>query len=213
MFCDNHEGLKKASSSVRKAVLNTDFPKSAYLIIRGHSKNNYKWIPEDWKNGLTDLSTEPGVAHFLEQGKEPPDPHILLVSHEELKRAAARALSKWPQRKRKRAPDSEKPQNDRKRQAQEKPRKRSPDSANTQSARKRQQKEKPKDHGDRQKIFPTEQIGICPHCHKAADVSKFAVDPRGRCKCPQPNCRNQVKFLHWHCVKCSTKGRPLTKVT
>ena len=190
-FCDNHDGLKKASSSARKAVVNTDFPKSAYLVIPGHSNNNYRWMPENWKNGITDLSNEPAAAHFLEQGGELPDAHILLVSHEELKRAAAKALSDYPQRKRKGNPDIEK----------------------TQRAHKRQAKEKPQDHVVQQNIFPTEQVGICPHCHKAADVSKFTVDPRNRCRCPQQDCRSQEKFLHWHCVKCSNKGRPLPKVT
>ena len=100
-FCDHHEGMKNCSSKARKVVVNTEFPKSAYLVVPGHSKNNYRWIPADWKNGITDLSEKKDAAYVLEQGEKPTGAHILLVSSEELTRAAARALSSHPPRKRK----------------------------------------------------------------------------------------------------------------
>ena len=112
-FCDHHEGMKKCSSKARKVVVNTEFPKSAYLVVPGHSKNNYRWIPADWKNGITDLSEKKDAAYVLEQGEKPTGAHILLVSMEELTRAAARALSSHPPRKRK--PENQKTQSANKR--------------------------------------------------------------------------------------------------
>ena len=143
-FCNHHNGLKWRYSSARKAVVNTDFPKSAYLVIPGHSRNNYRWIPADWKTGVTDLKEMPDAAYLLENREKPTGTHILLVASEELKQAAARALLSCPQRKRK--PEIEETQNAQQRQA------------------------------TRQKIFSTEQVGICPDCGRATDVSKFTVD-------------------------------------
>ena len=178
-FCDNQDGLKKASSSARKAVVNTDFPKSAYLAVPGHSTNNYRWIPADWKTGVTDLREKPDAAYLLENREKPTGTHILLVASEELKQAAARALLSCPQRKRK------------------------PEIEETQSAQQRQ--------ATRQKMFSTEQVGICPDCGKATDVSKFTVDTRNRFRCPQPDCKKQKGLLRWHCSKCSSKGKVIAK--
>ena len=178
-FCDHHEGMKNCSSKARKVVVNTDFPKSAYLVVPGHSTNNYRWIPTDWKTGVTDLSKKPDAAYLLENKEKPTGTHILLVSSEELKLAAARALFSFPQRKRK--PEIEKTQSTQKKQA------------------------------TRQKLFSTEQVGICPDCGKATDVSKFTVDTRNRFRCPQQNCKKQKGLLRWHCSKCSSKGKAIAK--
>jgi hypothetical protein len=91
-FCNNHNGLKKSSSKARKQVVNTNFPKTAYLVIPGHSCYNYRHIPENWKNGTQDLSKLKGTAYFLSHRKKPTGTHLLLVCHKELKMAAASAL-------------------------------------------------------------------------------------------------------------------------
>ena len=179
-FCNHHNGLKSGSSSARKVVVNTDFPKSAYLVVPRHSRHNYRWIPADWKNGVTDLSEEPDAAYQLKQEKKPTGAHILLVSSEELKRAAARALLL----KRAAAKAIEK----------------------TQSLHKRQK-------ATQDFFFLTEQVGICPDCGKAADVSNFTVDMRNRFRCPQPDCKKQKSLLRWHCSKCSSKGKTTRKIT
>ena len=181
-FCNRQDGLKTSSSRARKVVVNTDFPKSAYLVVPGHSNNNYRWIPDDWKYGVTDLSEEPNAAYLLGQGEKPTGAHLLLVSSEELTLAAARATLSCP------------------------PRKRKPDIQKTQSAHERQAEDKTSKH-----IFSTEQVGICPDCGKAADVSKFTVDTRNRCRCPRPDCKKQKSLFHWHCSKCSSKGRTIAK--
>ena len=56
-------------------------------------------IPADRKNGTQDVSTLEGTAYFLGQRKTPTDAHLLLVSHEELQRATASALSSFPRRR------------------------------------------------------------------------------------------------------------------
>ena len=91
-FCDNYDGLKARSSKARTDVVNTDFPISARLVIPGCSKNNYRHISEDWKNGTQDLSDLQGAAYILGQRNKPTGPHLLLVSQKELKQAAASAL-------------------------------------------------------------------------------------------------------------------------
>ena len=70
---------------------------------------------------------------------------------------------------------------------------------------------KKKRQATREQFFSTEQVGICPDCGKAADVSKFTVDTRNRCRCPQPDCKKQKSLFHWHCSKCSSKGRAIAK--
>ena len=70
-FCDNYDGLKKHTSAARKDVVNTDFPKSTYLVIPGRSNNNYRWLPAEWKDGTQDLSTLKDVAYLLEKKEKP----------------------------------------------------------------------------------------------------------------------------------------------
>ena len=91
-FCDNYDGLKARHSKARRKVMNNDFPISARLVIPGCSKNNYRHISEDWKNGTQDLSDLQGAAYILGQRNKPTGPHLLLVSQKELKQAAASAL-------------------------------------------------------------------------------------------------------------------------
>ena len=71
-FCDNYDGLKNRHSNARADVVNTDFPISTYLLIPGRSSNNYKHIPEDWKNGTQDLSDLQGAAYIV--GLKSPEP-------------------------------------------------------------------------------------------------------------------------------------------
>ena len=98
-FCDNYDGLKKHSSAARTDVLNTDFPKSAYLVVPGRSNNNYRWLPAEWKDGTQDLSTLKDVAYLLEKKEKPTGSRLLLVACKDLKRAAASALLSHPQRR------------------------------------------------------------------------------------------------------------------
>ena len=91
-FCDNYKGLKNSNSRARANVVKTDFPLSTYLVIPGHSNNNYRHIPEDWKNGTQDLRDLKGVAYILGQGSKPTGSHLLLVSNKELNQAAESAL-------------------------------------------------------------------------------------------------------------------------
>ena len=120
-------------------------------VVPGRSSNNYRWIPADWKNGVTDLSEEPDAAYCLEQGEKPTGAHILLVSREELTRAAARALLSYP------------------------PRKRKPEIEKTQGTKKRQEEYKTSNN-----YFSTEQVRNCQDCGKAAEISQFTVDTRNR---------------------------------
>ena len=91
-FCDTYEGLKNTYSDARADVMNTDFPKSAYLVVPGHSSNNYRHIPENWKNGDRDLSDLEGAAYILGQKTTPTGSHLLLVCQKELRREAELAL-------------------------------------------------------------------------------------------------------------------------
>ena len=91
-FCDNYKGLKNSKSRARANVVKTDFPLSTYLVVPGHSTNNYRHIPENWKNGIQDLSDLEGAAYILGQGSKPTGSHLLLVSHKELNQAAESAL-------------------------------------------------------------------------------------------------------------------------
>ena len=91
-FCDNYKGLKNSKSRARANVVKTDFPLSTYLVVPGHSTNNYRHIPEDWKNGTQDLRDLKGVAYILGQGSKPTGSHLLLVSNKELNQAAESAL-------------------------------------------------------------------------------------------------------------------------
>ena len=91
-FCDNYKGLKNSKSRARANVVKTDFPLSTYLVVPGHSTNNYRHIPEDWKNGTQDLRDLKGVAYILGQGSKPTGSHLLLVSNKELNQAAESAI-------------------------------------------------------------------------------------------------------------------------
>ena len=91
-FCDNYKGLKNSNSRARANVVKTDFPLSTYLVVPGHSTNNYRHIPEDWKNGTQDLRDLKGVAYILGQGSKPTGSHLLLVSNKELNQAAESAI-------------------------------------------------------------------------------------------------------------------------
>ena len=99
-FCDTYKGLKKNNSKARAHVVKTDFPLSTYLVVPGHSTNNYRHIPKDWKNGIQDLRDLEGVAYILGQGSKPTGSHLLLVSHKELNQAAESALLSRISRKR-----------------------------------------------------------------------------------------------------------------
>ena len=88
-FCDHYEGTKSRLSDARAAVVKTNFPKWAYLVIPGFRKENIRWMPADWKDGTQDLSDLKGTAYILGTGKKASGEHILLVDREELKRAAA----------------------------------------------------------------------------------------------------------------------------
>ena len=91
-FCNSCEGLKNTYSWARADVMSTDFPKTAYLVVPGHSSNNYRHIPENWKNGAQDLSDVIGAAYILGQNTTPTGSHLLLVCQRELKRKAESAL-------------------------------------------------------------------------------------------------------------------------
>ena len=54
--------------------------------------------------------------------------------------------------------------------------------------------------------FPSGYIGLCPHCHTAADVSSFSIDLRHRIWCAQSECKTQSIMTHWFCVKCSSEA-------
>ena len=89
-FCNNYNGLKKSAATAD--VVNTNFPKSAYLVVPGRSIYNYRHIPAAWKNGKEDLSTLKGAAYILGNREKPTRPYLLLVSLTELQRAAAAAI-------------------------------------------------------------------------------------------------------------------------
>ena len=91
-FCDNYKGLKNNNSRARAHVVKTDYPLSTYLVVPGHSTNNYRHIPKDWKNGTQDLRELEGVAYILGQGSKPTGSHLLLVSQKELNQAAESAI-------------------------------------------------------------------------------------------------------------------------
>ena len=95
-FCKNYNGNKTA---VRKDVVSTKFPKTAYLVVPGHSYNNWKHIPAAWKNGTQDLSTLKGAAYILGRRKKKPGRHLRLVSLTELQRAAAASIISAERRK------------------------------------------------------------------------------------------------------------------
>ena len=78
-FCYTFPRLRR--STARADVENKDFPKSAYLVVPGHSFNNYRNIPEKWKNGAQDLSDLEGAAYILGQRTKPTGSHLLLVCH------------------------------------------------------------------------------------------------------------------------------------
>ena len=99
-FCDTYKGLKKNNSKARAHIVKTNFPLSTYLVVPGHSTNNYRHIPKDWKNGIQDLRDLEGVAYILGQGSKPTGSHLLLVSHKELNQAAESALLSRISRKR-----------------------------------------------------------------------------------------------------------------
>ena len=99
-FCDTYEGLKNTYSDARAQVMNTDFPKSTYLVVPGLSRNNYRHIPENWKNGAQDLKDVEGAAYILGQKTRPTISHLLLVCQKELTREAESALLSAKQKKR-----------------------------------------------------------------------------------------------------------------
>ena len=90
-FCNNYTGLKKTAAAAD--VINTNFPKTAYLVVPGYScfRNHWK-MPASWKNGEQDLSTLKGAAYILADREKPTHPYLLLVSLTELQRAAAAAI-------------------------------------------------------------------------------------------------------------------------
>ena len=94
-FCYTFPRLRR--STARADVENKDFPKSAYLVVRGH--RNYRYIPEKWKNGAKDLSDLEGAAYILGQRTKPTGSHLLLVCQKELRREAESALLSAKQKK------------------------------------------------------------------------------------------------------------------
>ena len=92
-------GVIKNNSKARANVVKTDIPLSTYLVVPGHSTNNYRHIPEDWKNGIQDLRDLEGVAYILGQGSKPTGSHLLLVCQKELIREAESALLSAKQKK------------------------------------------------------------------------------------------------------------------
>ena len=92
-FCDNYDGLNNRNSHARAKLLSIEFPKSTYLVIPGHSKDNYERIPAKWKNGTQDLGVlkrKSGKPYLLEKRTRgvPTGKHLLLVACKELKRTA-----------------------------------------------------------------------------------------------------------------------------
>ena len=98
-FCNTYEGLKNTYSMARAKMVSKAFPKSACLVVPGHSSNNYRHIPENWKNGDQDLSVLEGAAYILGQKTRPTGSHLLLVSQKELTREAELALLSIKQKK------------------------------------------------------------------------------------------------------------------
>ena len=98
-FCATYAGLKYSYSDARAIVLNTDFPKSAYLVVPGHNTKTYRYIPENWKNGAQDLSDLEGAAYILGQRTKPTGSHLLLVCQKDLRREAESALLSAKQKK------------------------------------------------------------------------------------------------------------------
>ena len=94
-FCNTFPRLRR--STARADVENKDFPKSAYLVVRGH--RNYRYIPEKWKKGAKDLSDLEGAAYILGQRTKPTGSHLLLVCQKELRREAESALLSAKQKK------------------------------------------------------------------------------------------------------------------
>ena len=91
-FCNNYNGLKQSAATAD--VVNTNFPKSAYLVVPGRSK-----ISAAMKNGKADLSTLKGSAYILRNKEKPTRPYLLLVSLTALHRAAAAAIISKERRK------------------------------------------------------------------------------------------------------------------
>ena len=102
-FCNTFPGLQQsgsngaANSTARAHVINTEFPKSAYLVVPGHSNNRY--IPQNWKNGAQDLGDLKGTAYILGRRMKPTGKHLLLVSQKELRRKARSAILLTKQKK------------------------------------------------------------------------------------------------------------------
>ena len=195
-FCDNYDGLKKGAA--REAVVNTIFPKSAYLVIPGHSENNYRWIPDDWKNGHQELNQVKNAAYLLEHREKPAGKYLLLVSRNELKKSAISALSPLPSKTERKKPKKKAGIANK---AKTKPI--LPIVARTYGKK----EQAPEDNDNQKNPFSTRHMGLCPTCEKATDISKLNIDPRGRSRCPQKHCKSQTKFFHWSCVQCSGKGR------
>mgnify|MGYP003341710996 CR=1 FL=1 len=90
-FCNNYTGLKKSAAAAD--VVNTNFPKTAYLVVPGRNTFRcHRQMPAWWKNGKKDLSTLKGAAYILGNREKPTCPYLLLVSLTELQRAAAAAI-------------------------------------------------------------------------------------------------------------------------
>ena len=104
-FCDNYDGLKSSNSHARAELLNIEFPKSAYLVIPGHSKDNYERVPAKWKNGTQDLGVlkrKSGKPYLLEKRTRgvPTGKRLLLVACKELRQAAVSCKEKARKAKR-----------------------------------------------------------------------------------------------------------------
>ena len=96
-FCDTFPGLRY--SPARAHVVNTDFPKSACLVVPGHSSKNLRLTPENWKSAAQDLSDLDGAAYILGQRTKPTGSHLLLVCQKDLRREAESALLSAKQKK------------------------------------------------------------------------------------------------------------------
>ena len=84
-FCKQYTGLNQSAAAAD--VENTNFPKTACLVVPGYSCFRTLKLCKN-----TDLSTRQGDAYILAKGEKPTRPYLLLVSLTELKRAATAAI-------------------------------------------------------------------------------------------------------------------------
>ena len=96
-FCKQYTGLNQSAAAAD--VENTNFPKTACLVVPGYScfrtlkaQTSAPDLSTRQGDAYTDLSTRKGDAYILAKGEKPTRPYLLLVSLTELKRAATAAI-------------------------------------------------------------------------------------------------------------------------